>query len=59
MARPQILVHSWGAKNKDIGAGSQTELARGFHKLFCRFLEFYTHDSKVIYHHRAAILRDV
>ena len=29
MARTQILAHSWGAKNKDIGAGSQTELARG------------------------------
>ena len=30
MARTQILARSWGAKNKDFGAGSQTELAKGF-----------------------------
>ena len=42
-----------GAKNKDFGAGSQTDLAQGLvssvvqiRKLFCRFFEFYTHDNK-------------
>ena len=42
MARTQILVHRWGAQNKDFGADLQTDLTSVKFRLLRRLLTLQT-----------------